>query len=354
MKAWMIVCPGAVGLAASGLAVVPRGMEGARLLMSSRDEAAAAHFMLSGKSSADYQEAAQQALAAKDDDLAASIVALADQTGIFLSPRLRAQVTMAQEEATARMGEDAWNGFLHGDAPNEAALAGAVVADLTGVGDIRDLYQQATLYLNGKEIDGLTIGLATAGLGLTAATVASLGLTLPERAGLSTLKAVKRAGKLSPALARDVGAATAAAMDGAALKALSTSLARLDLSAARQAAGRVVKPSALGRLKGLGTDAATIGQNSGYRATVQTLGMANSAEEVSRVARLSERFGTATRAVLTLGGAAFTIASLIATAAFWSLSLLFWCAAALLWIGSIGHRIGRWIWPKPQRALQPA
>ncbi len=354
MRRWTLMSLGAAGLVASGLAILPRGVESTRLLLGPHDETAAAHHVLAAKSSADYQAVAEQALTERDEDLAASVAALAERNGVLLPPDLQSRINAAQARAASRIGEDAWNGFLHGDAPNEAALAGAVAADITGVGDLRDLYRQATRYLNGEEVDGLTIGLAAAGLGLTAATVASFGLTLPERAGLSTLKAVRRTGRLSPALAREAGAAASAALDGAALRAVSTSLARLDLSAARQAAVRVVRPSALHTLKGIGMDAATIGKNAGYRATVQTLGLANSAEEVARVARLSGRFGTATRAVLALGGAAFTFASLVATAAFWSMSLIFWCAAVMLWIGGIGQRIGRWIWPKRQRRLQPA
>lgn len=354
MKAWTLVCLGAAGLAASGFAILPRGLEGARLLLGPRDDAAAASYVLAQKTSSQYRQVAEEALAAKDEDLAASIVALADQNGVSLPQDLKARISAAEDEATARMGEDAWNGFLHGEAQNEAALAGAVAADLTGVGDIRDLYQQAARYVSGEEIDGMTIGLATVGLGLTAATVASLGLTLPQRAGLSTLKAVKRAGRLSPALAREVGVAATAAMDGAALTAVSTSLARLDLAAARQAAGRIMKPAAVRTLKGLGTDVATIGKNSGYRATVQTLGTANSAKEVSTIARLSGRFGMATRAVVALGGAAFAISSLTASAAFWSLSLIFWCCTVVLWLAQLGYRIGRWLWPRPQRWPQAA
>lgn len=353
MKAWIFAFLGVVVLA-SGLAILPMGKEGARLLLGPRDEAAVAAYVLSGKSIADYQAVAEQALAAKDEDLAASVAALADRNGVILPADLQARISAAQAEASARMGEDAWNGFLHGEAHNEAALAGAVAADLTGLGDIRDLYQQASTYIMTGEMDGLTVGLATVGLGLTAATVASLGLALPERAGVSALKAAKRAGKLSPMLARDVGVAATAAIDGPALGAVSTSLARFDLAAARQAAGRIMKPSALRTLKGLGTDVGTIGRNAGYRATAATLATAKSAEEVGTIARLSSRFGTATRAVVVLGGAAFTAASLTVSAAFWSLSLIFWCGAALFWLGSLGRRIGRWIWPKPQARLQPA
>lgn len=354
MKTWTLMCLGAAGLAASGLAILPGGLNGTRLLVGPRDETATVDYVLATKSAADYEALVTLALANRDEDLAASTAALAERTGISLSPDLRARIIAAQAEAEARVGEDAWNGFAHGDARNEAALAGAMAADLTGVGDLRDLYQQGTNYLTGAEVDGLTVGLATMGLGLTAATVASLGLTLPQRAGVSTLKAMKRAGKLSPPLASEVGLAASSALDGAALKAVSTSIARLDLAAAREAAGRVLKPEALQKLKGLGSDVGTIGTNAGYRATVQTLGTARSTAEVGTIARLSARFGAATRAVVALGGTAFTIASLITSATIWSLTLIFWCCGALLWLGRLGFRIGRWIWPKPQHRLQAA
>ena len=81
-----------------------------------------------------------QPLAEKDEDLAASLLALADERGVALPPAIRERVEAAQAEASARMGADAWNGFLSGEAPNEAALAGVLASDLTGIGDVRDLY----------------------------------------------------------------------------------------------------------------------------------------------------------------------------------------------------------------------
>ena len=104
------------------------------------------------------------------------------------------------------------------------------------------------------------------------------------------------------------------ALDGEAMRLVGTSLARLDMAGARAASGRLVKPGAAATLKGLGTDVATLGQNAGYRTTVAALGTAKSAEELGVLARLSSRFGKATRGVMVLGGAAFTAASLLGTA----------------------------------------
>ena len=61
--------------------------------------------------------------------------------------------------------------------------------------------------------------------------------TVAEKAGVSTLKAVKRAGRLSPLLAREVGVVAANALDGEALRLVGASVARLDIAAARAASG---------------------------------------------------------------------------------------------------------------------
>lgn len=351
MKVWLAGVLFAVVLLVLGTFALPRGLAAAGFLAGPRDAAAVASYLLTHKTADDYTAAAETALAEKDDDLAASIAQLAAERGVALPAPLAARIAAARDEAASRMGADAWNGFLSGEAPNEAALAGAVAADLTGIGDIRDLYTQASRYVAGEEIDPLIIGLATVGLGLTAATVATLGATGPEKAGVSTLKAVKRAGRLSPLLAREVGLVAANALDGQALRLVGTSMARLDMAAARAASGRVLKAEAVTTLKGLGTDVATIGGNAGYRTTVAALGTAKSTQEMGVIARLSTRFGTATRAVMVLGGGALTFASMMTTAVVWSLWLLLWIAGFAFGAARLGRRIGRWIWPRPSPGL---
>jgi len=167
-------------------------------------------------------------------------------------------------------------------------------------------------------IDPLVIGLATVGLGLTAATVATLGATAPEKAGVSTLKA----GGAAPAACRRCSPArwaswrpTPSTARGAAPGRGAPRSPAATLQHARGATGRGLpvrgaEPEAVATLKGLGTDVATIGGNAGYRTTVAALGTAKSTEEMGVIARLSSRFGTATRGALVLGSAAMTAASL--------------------------------------------
>ena len=322
---WGIVT---IAILAAGLAVLPRGLEAFQLLAGPRDEAAVAHYALTFRTPADYTRGIDAAVAAKDEDLAASLLALADERGVALPEADRGKVAAAEADAAARIGSDAWNGFLHGDASNEAALAGAVASDLTGIGDVRDLYKQAENYFTGKEVDPFLVGLSAVGLGVTAATIASAGMTLPARSGLSTVKAVKRAGKLSKPLAKELGVIATDALDKRAIRGLAASL------------------------EGLGTDIYTSGSKAGYRTTLTTLATAASVKEVGMIAKLSTRFGKATRAVLVLAGGALTFASVTASAAFWSISMLLWAMAALLGITRLCWRLGRWMAPRP--TAQPA
>lgn len=325
LKGWIYIIV-IIALLLAGLAVLPRGAEALRLLAGPRDEAAVADFALSARRPADYVREIDSAIAAKDEDLAASLLALAAERGVALPPSTREAVEAAEAEASARMASDAWKGFVSGEAPNEAALAGAVASDLTGIGDVRDLYNQAENYLMGEDVDPLLAGLSAVGLGVTAATIASSGLALPARTGLSTLKSVKRAGKLSPRLAKQLGVLAADAIDKRAIKGLAVSL------------------------ESLGTDIATIGSKAGYRATLTTLSKADSVKDVSVMAKLSTRFGKATRGALVLAGGALTFASVTASAAFWSISLLMWVAALLLGLTRLSWRIGRWLAPQPLMA----
>ncbi len=89
------------------------------------------------------------------------------------------------------------SGFLSGKGANTSAISGAIISDLTVVGDARDLYKQYQLYTNGEEVNQLIIGLAGAGIGLTAATYGTAGTTLTVKAGTSVFKLAAKTGRLT-------------------------------------------------------------------------------------------------------------------------------------------------------------
>jgi hypothetical protein len=322
----------ATAMVASTAPVLPHAWEAATLLSGERDESAVAAYQLGKLASHDYETAIRQALSVGDADLADSLRALARKQSVPLPYRLDGEVDAALAASDLRMAADAWQGFLSGNAESEPALAGALAADLSGFGDMRDLYQQSGNYLAGDIVDTTTVALAAVGITLTVATVFSLGATLPEKAGVSTIKIVNRAGRLSRPLRRQVFALAREAVDMDALKNVGRSLGAFDLTAVRTAARRIVRPAPAAKLKQLGADVATLGENAGYRGTLEALAKAKDATAISRMARLSKSFGKATRgALFLLGDAALTLASVAVAVFSWSTGAVFWIIAAI-WV----------------------
>ncbi len=75
-------------------------------------------------------------------------------------------------------------GFVTGNADDVASLSGTVAGDLFVFGDIRDVVREGKHLAMGEDTDHLVLGLATAGLAVTAATYVSVGGAGPLRAGL--------------------------------------------------------------------------------------------------------------------------------------------------------------------------
>jgi hypothetical protein len=329
----------AAAIVVAGAPVLPRGIEAAALAADPNNETAITDYRLRQLSGDDYEAAIRKALGTGDANLADSLRALAAQQSVPLPALLSREVDASLAKEHSRIASDAWDGFVSGNAENEPALAGAIAADLSGYGDLRDLYTQAGNYVGGAEVDTTTVALAAVGLTLTVATVVSLGATVPEKAGVSTVKVVNRLGRLSKPLRRQIIRLGREAVDTRALRDVGKSLSAFDLTATRAAASRIVRPAQAARLKQLGADVATLGENAGYRGTLEVLAKAEDTKAVSRVARLSKRFGKATRgALFMLGDAAFTLAAVAGTVFSWTVGAAFWLLAAI-WIAA---RFGVW------------
>ena len=122
-----------------------------------------------------------------------------------------------------------------------------------------------------------------------------------------------------------------------ALRGVGQSLRAFDLGAMRVAARRIVRPAPAAKLKQLGTDVATLGENAGYRGTLEVLAKAEDATAISRMARLSKTFGKATRgALFMLGDAALTVASIAVAVFSWSAGAIFWILAAIWTVTRLG------------------
>lgn len=237
------------------------------------------------------------ALAADDTDLAQSFLDLAADRGVAIDPVLADDVKQARDKAASPTGTAGRfvKGLWTGEPTDLASLAGTAFGDLFVFGDIRDGAREGMRYLTGQKYDPWILGLAGAGLAITAATYTSLGLTAPERVGLSVVKAARRTGRLNPALVA-------------------------------RAARDVVKVEDAGGLVELAENTGQIEAKAGTQAALDGLAVAEEPADISRLSRLAAAKGSKTRAIVKLLGRA----AIVLTASTLDLALwLLWAAFAL-------------------------
>ena len=293
----------------AGLAayVVPRGLAAQSALAMKDDPARLADRALDEKFNTQVAtREIDQALAAKDADLADSFVKLAAARQVALEPAVKQKVAAAvQEENSARHAAQSFAyGFVEGEPHDAASLAGTALGDLFVFGDIRDAVREGSRLALGEKADTMILGLACVGLAITAGTYATLGAEAPARIGLSLAKAARKTGRLSADLAASVARMLRGVVDWgrlkSAIKGVSVSEPALAIRAAREAV-KVRRARGLVRLAG---DVGTVQAKAGTRAALDGLELAQSPREMSRIARLAEKEGGKTRAILKLAGRA--------------------------------------------------
>ncbi|WP_338827730.1 hypothetical protein [Bradyrhizobium sp. 27S5] len=268
----------------------------------------------------------EAALAAGDADLATSFVALAAEKDIALGDELTRRVdeARAEQSSTTHFAKGFATGLVTGNADDVASLSGTVAGDLFVFGDVRDVVREGKHLVMGEDTDQLVLGLAAAGLAVTAATYVSVGGAGPLRAGLTLVKDTRKAGRLSEGLIEWAGRSTREVVDQPALReavASGSVLRPAETATAIRAAFRAEKAGALVRVA---KDVGRVGEAAGIRAARDTLKVAENPQEIARAARIAEAKGGQTRAILKLLGRG---ALLLAAGTF---NLTMWLFGALL------------------------
>jgi hypothetical protein len=271
------------------------------------------------------QENIETALAANDADLASSFVELARDKNIAVGDELSKRVSDAvtEENSTSAFAKRFGTGLVTGNADDVASLSGTVAGDLFVFGDIRDVVREGKHLAMGEDTDHLILGLATAGLAVTAATYVSVGGAMPLRAGLSLVKDARKVGRLGEGLTKWAGRSAREVVDTPLLQqavATGSVMRPGQTMTAIKAAFRAEKAGALVRLA---KDVGRVGEKAGARGALDTLRIAEGPKDVARAARLAESKGGQTRAILKLFGRG---ALLLAAGAF---NLSMWIFGAL-------------------------
>ncbi|WP_420964742.1 hypothetical protein [Bradyrhizobium sp. B120] len=298
------------GLAASaavGAAIWPHARDAGTVLSARNDPAALAELRLNSvlrNNPALISDNIEAALASGDADLATSFVALASEKNIALGDELTKRVddARAEQSSTTHFAKGFATGLVTGNADDVASLSGTVAGDLFVFGDVRDVVREGKHLAMGEDTDRLVLGLAAAGLAVTAATYVSVGGAAPLRAGLTLVKDTRKAGRLSEGMIEWAGRSTREVVDQPALRdavASGSVLRPAETATAIRAAFRAEKAGALVRVA---KDVGRIGEAAGVRAARDTLKVAENPQEIARAARIAEVKGGQTRAIIKLLG----------------------------------------------------
>jgi hypothetical protein len=267
----------------------------------------------------------EAALAAHDTGLASSFVDLAKAKDISLSDDLvqRVNEAVAEDSTTSHFARRFASGLVTGNADDAGSLSGTVAGDLFVFGDIRDVVREGKHLVMGEDTDRLVLGLATAGLAVTAATYVSVGGVAPLRAGLTLVKDARKVGRLGEGLTEWAGRSAREVVDTSMLGDAVSSAAVTRPTQTVSAITAAFRAEKAGGLVRLAKDVGRIGEKAGARGALDTLKIAEGPEDVARAARLAEASGGKTRAILKLLGRG---ALLLAAGAF---NLSWWVFGAL-------------------------
>ena len=305
----------AAALAALACYVVPRGIEARSLLSIEDDPARIADRALDQKfDAAVAQREIDAALAAKDADLAQSFVDLSVERHVALDPALTEKVDVAAAEAASAQhaAESFALGLVTGEPNDMSSLAGTTLGDLFVFGDIRDAVREGGRMALGQPADELVLGLACVGLAITAGTYATLGAAAPARVGLSVAKAARKSGQLGAELAGYIGRILRQVVDWGQLKKAIAGVSISEPALAIRAVREAVKVERAGGLMHLARDVGRVQAKAGTQAALDSLKIAEAPREMTQVAKLAEKAGGKTRAILKVvgrGAIALTLAT---------------------------------------------
>ncbi|MCK6452034.1 MAG: hypothetical protein L6R19_14450 [Alphaproteobacteria bacterium] len=251
-------------------------------------------------------EEATRALDRGDVDDAVAYAELGDFLGWPPDDALRARLAAAVE-AEGRVATHLSRcaaGALGGDMNTTASIVCMVAADFTTLGDLRDIVIQGGALAAGEEYDAIVLGLSVVGLAATGIAVMTAGGGGPAKAGLSVMKAAKRADLLSPGLMRN-----ASALVGDAIAPVRRVLAQADYrrpSAVAEALGGEIKQVARSdgavKLMRAAEEVDAVRREHGVAEAAKMLRHAESVEDVGQIARLYAKLGRKARPVMAITG----------------------------------------------------
>lgn len=335
---------GRIGLVmfVTGLALSPALWDSIKLLRLA-GEGAIADYRLRMIPPEQYITEIQVALAARDADMARSLIALAKSQDVAVPADLELALAALPPVDLGNVVSQGWNCIVNGDFDSEAGFACVVATDLTSIGDVRDLVAQGGNYVMGQPVNYFTLGVATVGLSLTAATISTGGGMLPLRAGASFLKAANKVGKMPPRLVNEVDGLLARSINRGALDEAMVMAREMRIGEIGRPLGQLFNPRSIAAVTDLATDFGRIGRVGGVRAMKLSVEAADSTRDVKVLAKTAEKYQDKFPAVMKmLGRGVVRLADLMWTIGSWFVAAALWLLSMAWFVLRSTTMVARW------------
>lgn len=230
--------------------------------------------------------------------------------GKYMNYEIPADTLRRLDEAhsmSATVVRNTWEfgtGFVTGEGDTTAGLAGAVTSDLTIIGDVRDIATEGGKWLAGQPYNELVIGLSMVGIAATGLTVATGGGGIVVKAGVSIMKAAKRAGRLTKEFGELLLRMTRDAVNMPALREALRATDLTDLAKTQRVLTDYAKGVRTAEIFPVLSRIGDVNKAVGPAETIRLMKFVKNGENLEDVALMSERFGTKTRGIIELTGKA--------------------------------------------------
>ena len=230
--------------------------------------------------------------------------------GKYMNYEIPADTLRRLDEAhsmSATVVRNTWEfgtGFVTGEGDSTAGLAGAVTSDLTVIGDVRDIATEGGKWLAGQDYNELVVGLSMIGIAATGLTVATGGGGIVVKAGVSIMKAAKRAGRLTKEFGEVLLRMTRDAVNMPALREALRATDLTDLTRTQRVLTDYARGVRGAEIFPVLTRIGDMNKAVGPAETIRIMKFVKNGENLEDVALMTERFGTKTRGIIELTGKA--------------------------------------------------
>jgi hypothetical protein len=261
-------------------------------------------------SAVDIEKEINAALEQGEFDNARMYLKLAKQHQFPIDTQRYTHIIETEDTRLARLTKNASkfaNGFISGKSSSAAGIAGALGADFTVVGDVRDLHHEYKKLQKGEDVNKLIVALSGVGVGFTALTVGSLGTAAPAKSGISLIKLAAKTRRLSSRFQKQLLKLGKNVFDWKLFSRLvkearqSKSITQ-GLKQIPRAARQAYHPKAVEPLKVIATQVNNVRKSTSVADTLHLLKYVETTDDLRHLEKVSLKYGTQTKGIMKLLG----------------------------------------------------